>query len=247
MLRFKASAASAAIGNVNRNLRAITDSKEGLIQAVADNYDANISSQNCLKSTHALTELLTQDKEREQEEQNCRETIKRISKDMKKPIAFEVEIKHYHGPKKPNMPFEKTKHSVLPLKLLAEQVMLLQQTKDLDFGFFKSIVCVPKTPELNGLNTRLAREHALSPRPATTAMYTPLIDIVPADPDTMMTAMCEAQRLNVKCGQEYTVFTADQQLYRVMINVTWVYPELFLNFIPRLGGMHMLMSFVGCV
>ena len=43
------------------------------------------------------------------------------------------------------------------------------------------------------------------------------------------------------------VCTADQQLYRVMVNVTWVYPELFLNFIPRLGGMHMLMSFVGCV
>ena len=32
-----------------------------------------------------------------------------------------------------------------------------------------------------------------------------------------------------------------------MVNVTWVYPELFLSFIPRLGGMHMLMSFVSCV
>ena len=71
--------------------------------------------------------------------------------------------------------------------------------------------------------------------------------MVPADPDTMITAMCEAHRQTVKCGQEYTVFTADQQLYRVMVNVSWVYPELFLNFIPRLGGMHMLMSFVGCV
>ena len=106
---------------------------------------------------------------------------------------------------------------------------------------------MPKTLEFGGFNTRLGREHAFSPRPATTAMYTPLIDMVPADPNTMMTAMCEAQRLTVKCGQEYTVFTADQQLYRVMVNVTWVYPELFLNFIPRLGGMHMLMSFVGCV
>ena len=62
MLRFKASAASAAAGDVNRNLGAITDSKEGLIQAVADNYDANISSQNGLKSTHALALLLTQKK-----------------------------------------------------------------------------------------------------------------------------------------------------------------------------------------
>ena len=166
MQRFKASAASAAAGDVNSNLRDITDSKEGLIQAVADNYDANISSQNGLKSTHDLALLLTQEKESVGEDQNCRETIKRISKeDMKKPVVSDVDIKRYHGPKKPDtcMPFDKTKHSVLPLKLLAEQVVLLQRAKDLDFGFFKSIVCVPKTPEFGGFTTRLAREHALSP------------------------------------------------------------------------------------
>ena len=101
MLRFKASAASAAAGDVNSNLRVITDSKEGLIQAVADNYDANISSQNGLKSTHALALLLTQEKESVGEDQNCRETIKRISKeDMKKPVVSDVDIKRYHGPKK---------------------------------------------------------------------------------------------------------------------------------------------------
>ena len=27
----------------------------------------------------------------------------------------------------------------------------------------------------------------------------------------------------------------------------WVHPDLFSNFIPRLGGMHMLMSFIGAV
>ena len=32
---------------------------EGLIQAVADNVDANISSQNGLQSTHALAILMT--------------------------------------------------------------------------------------------------------------------------------------------------------------------------------------------
>ena len=31
-----------------------------------------------------------------------------------------------------------------------------------------------------------------------------------------------------------------------MVNVLRVYPELFINFIPRLGGMHLFMSFVGC-
>ena len=71
--------------------------------------------------------------------------------------------------------------------------------------------------------------------------------MVPSNPDTMMTAMHEARRISVNCGQEFTMFTADQQLYRVMVNVLWVHPQLFPNFYPKLGGMHMLMSFVGFV
>ena len=83
------------------------------------------------------------------------------------------------------------------------------------------------------------RENSHSCKRATTVMYTPLIDMVPSDPDTMMTAMYEAQRLTVMCGQTFTIFTADQQLYCVMVNVLWVHPELFPNFFPHLAGMHM--------
>ena len=39
----------------------------------------------------------------------------------------------------------------------------------------------------------------------------------------------------------------DQQLYRVTVNDMWVYPDLFKDFVPRLGGMHTLMSFIGAV
>ena len=65
--------------------------------------------------------------------------------------------------------------------------------------------------------------------PATTIMYTPLIDMVPSDPDTMITEMYEAQWLTVKCGQTFTIFMADQHLYRVLVKVLWVHPELFPN------------------
>lgn len=36
-------------------------------------------------------------------------------------------------------------------------------------------------------------------------------------------------------------------MYKVAVDVKWVYQDKFLNLIPRLGGMHFLMSFVGCV
>ena len=83
--------------------------------------------------------------------------------------------------------------------------------------------------------------------PKTVANYLPLIDMIPSDPDTMMTAMVQAQKLTENTGQKYVVFTCDLQLYRVALQILWVYPKKFQNVILRLGGMHALMSFIGCV
>ena len=43
--------------------------------------------------------------------------------------------------------------------------------------------------------------------------YMPLVDMVPSDPDTIMTAMVVSQRMTEGCGHTSTVFTNDQQLY----------------------------------
>ena len=48
-------------------------------------------------------------------------------------------------------------------------------------------------------------------------------------------------------GQSFTVYTCDQQLYRIANYVLWNSPALKLDFYLRLGGMHLLMSFVGSV
>ena len=69
----------------------------------------------------------------------------------------------------------------------------------------------------------------------------------PAEPDSMKTAMIEAQRLTSLTGQKWTVFTNDQQMCQVAVHITCVDRELFQDSVPRLGGMHMLMRFVGCI
>ena len=63
----------------------------------------------------------------------------------------------------------------------------------------------------------------------------------------MTLAMLRAQKLSQATGQGYVVFTADQQLYRVALHVQWNDPITFKNVILRLGGMHTLMSYIGCV
>ena len=78
-------------------------------------------------------------------------------------------------------------------------------------------------------------------------MYTPLIDRKPAGPSTMLSAIKQSKYLTKQTGQTITVFTADQQLYKLVIDIMWVWTELARDFIPRLGGMHWLMSFVGSI
>ena len=77
-------------------------------------------------------------------------------------------------------------------------------------------------------------------------MYLPLIDAKPSDPSTMMTAAIKAMELTEWTGQAHTLVTCDQQLYKVLIDIKWELREKFKNLIPRLGGMHLLMSFIGC-
>ena len=101
--------------------------------------------------------------------------------------------------------------------------------------------------DYHGYNTKAARETGQSKKPGTKLVYAPIIDRPPADPSTMLTAMCEAKRLTKEAGQNVTIFTADQQLYKVMVDITWDEKEEFNDFIPCIGGIHWLMSFVGCV
>ena len=83
----------------------------------------------------------------------------------------------------------------------------------------KQIVTDSTTAEYGGFNTKMSREQGHTFRPATKTVHAPLIDMVPHDSDTIMTATVEAQRPTKQSGQTITLFTNDQQLYRVAVNV----------------------------
>ena len=76
-----------------------------------------------------------------------------------------------------------------------------------------------------------------------------MIDMPPAEYDTVLTSMLQVKGLSEAAGQPFTLLTFDQQLYRYAAEIQWVLPEVFppSSFVLRLGGMHMLMSFVGAV
>ena len=195
------------------------DSTNGLVQVVADNFDTEISSQNGQKSTHGLAMIITQAGQPNSgiaSDIPKIPTIERPKWEQTKTSSLtlgEVNVQRYHGGKKPDMPEQYGVQIVPTLAFLASGQISLERAAFEDMSFLRQVTGDTLSPEYNGFNTKHARESGQQPGRKTGIVYTPFLDMIPAEPDTMKTAMVEAQRLTLLTGQEWTIFTNDQQLY----------------------------------
>lgn len=237
--RFKKSASQAAVADLK--LSGVCNAEDGLVQAIVDNVDANISSQNGKQSTHSLAVLLTQYSRTPEAEEQTNPKIKRIPKDSPD-VPYDVDIHRYQGPKHPPMPPGEATKAVCSLKSLAQQAVVVSRASEADLGFLQDILTQDNCPEFHGYNTQKSRALGHLPQAKTRVLYLPLIDMKPSDPDTMMTAMTRVQELTSKTGQDFSVLTCDQQLYRVAVQVKWAHPDRFQDMHLCLGGMRALMS-----
>ena len=78
---------------------------------------------------------------------------------------------------------------VKSLANLAETAVVLNRIKERDFEFLKNAYAGHGCPEYNGFNTKKAREEGLSLQQKTKAVYLSLIDMPPAEYDTVLTSM----------------------------------------------------------
>ena len=183
-----------------------------------------------LLMTHSVTD--------EDRNENVREEpVPRLSKsEMTQQIPYDIEVGHYTGPKKPLPPEDAMTVKVPTLATLSETAVILNQAKEKDFEFLKSVHA--GSPEYNGYNTKKAREEGVSLQEKTNAIYLSLIDMPPTEYDTILTSMLQVKRLSEAAGKSFTVFTLDQQLYRYAIEIQWALPDVFppSEFLVRLGG-----------
>ena len=234
--RFKKSVAVADL-----KMSVISNAADGLVQAIADNFDADISSQNGRQSTHSLAVLLTQ--------YSQAPSVRRQPKNQKGPPMIPQRFLMMlistgtRGSKQPQMPESHAIKAILTLKSLAHQAIAVRRASEVN----QDILAKEDCPEFHGYNTKLCREQGHLPQPKTKAIYLPLIDMKPSDPDTMLTAMLRVQELTSQTGQTFSLLTCNQQLYRVAVHVSWDQPERFKDMYLRLGDMHALMSFAGAV
>lgn len=140
--RFRISAA-AAVAKDDKGISQ-SDSNNGLVQVVADNFDTQISSQNGQKSTHGLAMIVTQagQKGKATDGQADLGTIKRLKWQKTKSSKLslvDVSVKRFQGRKQGNMPEECAKRSVATLASLARTQLATQRAVTEDFAFLKQM------------------------------------------------------------------------------------------------------------
>ena len=100
--RFKKSPAKAAVADLK--MSGISNAADGLVQAIADNVDTDISSQNGRQYSHSLAVLLTQYSQAPSEgEQEDNPIIRRVP-NYSSEVPYDVDFHRYQGPKQPQMP-----------------------------------------------------------------------------------------------------------------------------------------------
>ena len=194
MNRFKKSAAVASLSSEGHG--GMKAHREGLIQVVVDNFDANISSQNGKSSTHALAMIITQPGQDDELEETVR--ISRLTRANRRlPIEDDTEIVEYFTTeKKPPMPQRNPSRQ-------EDASCNAGEAERLDFVFLRQILNEPDCPEFSGYNVRQMREAGAKQSNKTNVEYLPLIDNPPSAPATMMTAMLKAEERCQALGQKY--------------------------------------------
>ena len=103
-------------------------------------------------------------------------------------------------------------------RFFGSAIIAQKRIKELDAAFLLDITQEESScPEYNGYNTQITREKGVAMEPKTQAVYLPLIDMPPSNPDTVLTALHRGKRLTKERGQKNTIFTSDQQLCKVAV------------------------------
>ena len=71
--------------------------------------------------------------------------------------------------------------------------------------------------------------------------------MTPSDPDCINTAMTYGFKITKYGNQDIMVMTCDQQLNKVVVDITFHIPHHINTVVAVLSGLHFLMNFDGCI
>jgi len=246
VLRFKVSAAK-FIGEQDYTKQLGLKKDSNPISHWYDNYDLRVYTPNGLKECHGMAvEHMQQFDDNEEECNNI--NIPRLSNTEIKEVHLSelsaVQFEHYAGIKNPIPPRSTCETSIG--KMHTSPAESVTQALEEDLAWLAEVATEDSCIEWSGSMTRAARA-TKTPCKATKYVFGPLIDATPSHPDTILTTLMLIEKFVHEHGHKYLHVAADMQLYRVTMMIKWSDPLRWKQLIVRPGGMHTVMSFIGCI
>ena len=249
ILRFRSSAAQYARSQPfsSRGLQM----GAGALSVWVDNYDLNIFTPNGCRGTHALATEVTQHPLPTDE--NRQQPLPKIPR-LKKMETSRMDIielpsnalHHYQGPSRP-LPPPFPDHDGVPFTEVSKTMENLGKALQSDTEWLAHVLTNEDLPmEWPGYMNHVAREKGFISK-STNYVYGPLIDASPSHPDTILTSMLYLEEFFKSHGKKYLNLVADLQIFKVIMQIKWSDTIWWKNLVVRPGGMHTLMSFLGCV
>ena len=82
---------------------------------------------------------------------------------------------------------------------------------------------------------------------ATRYTFGPLVDSPPAHADTVLSSLLYIENFVKQHNTNFVHVVADMQIYKVIMQIKWADCKRWKRLVARPGGMHTLMSFLGCI
>ena len=161
-----------------------------------------------------------------------------------------LKITPFDGISKPTPP-NINLHEGLPYSLLCKQTESAASAFASDVSWLIEIIEYrhdsEPCPEWSGAMVQTARQFDEPQHHHTNFVFGPLIDSTPSHPDTVLTTLLYLEEFVRMKNIPYIHASADMQLYKVVMQIKWCNPARWKHLIIRPGGMHTIMSFIGCI
>ena len=87
----------------------------------------------------------------------------------------------------------------------------------------------------------------MSAAPKSAVTYLPFINMRASDPNTVPTSITRGFKVTRDSNQDILVLSCDQQIYKIVVDITFHQPDLLTGIVVILGGMHFLVDCVTCI
>lgn len=252
VLRFRKSAAIMTGESEYAHRDLVNDS--GLISCWCDNFDLQVYTPNGCRETHAMAIEFVQHTDKTENPPHPPVAIPRISQEVFNSVKVRalsaVEFCHFKGSSKP-IPPRMNNHYGLSLDLVTKTMTSLNAALQADIAWLVSMHCrteadIPQA-EWSGSMFSSARESGVQPGGATRFVFGPLTDSPPTHPDTMLTTLTWIDSEMRQENTPYIPVSADMAIYKLIMQIKWSQPDRWKWMVVRPGGMHTIMSFIGCI